>query len=162
MEEDLDTLCLIPHSSAFRVLEFASWFSRKTKSEGEQKPKWFCAILFHYGHLLFTWKTHWGLKFHFGPKWSLYRREFYFAWTHVNANNEVIKVTSNRSESFHEVVWVLLRFHVNPWSTDYIILMATYQNTKNLSKNAEIYYTQSQWANQMQCLKSKSIGREKW
>ena len=96
------------------------------------------------------------------PKWSLYRREFYFAWTHVNADNEVIKVTSNRSESFHEVVWVLLRFHVNPWSTDYIILMATYQNTKNLSKNAEIYYTQLQWANHMQCLKSKSIGREKW
>ena len=26
----------------------------------------FCATLFHSGHLLFTWKTHCGLKFHFG------------------------------------------------------------------------------------------------
>ena len=31
-----------------------------------QNKKWFCATLFHYGHLLFTWKTHCGLKFHFG------------------------------------------------------------------------------------------------
>ena len=28
--------------------------------------KWICATLFHCGHLLFTWKTHCGLKFHFG------------------------------------------------------------------------------------------------
>ena len=28
--------------------------------------KWFCTTLFHCGHLLFTWKTHCGLKFHFG------------------------------------------------------------------------------------------------
>ena len=26
--------------------------------------KWFCATLFHSGHLLFTWKTHCELKFH--------------------------------------------------------------------------------------------------
>ena len=25
----------------------------------------------------------------FGPKWNLDRSEFHFAWTHVNANNEV-------------------------------------------------------------------------
>ena len=28
--------------------------------------KWFCATLFQCGHLLFTWKTHCSLKFHFG------------------------------------------------------------------------------------------------
>ena len=28
--------------------------------------KWICATLFHCGHLLFIWKTHCGLKFHFG------------------------------------------------------------------------------------------------
>ena len=32
----------------------------------ELKLKWFCATLFHGGHLLFTWKTHCGLKFYFG------------------------------------------------------------------------------------------------
>ena len=46
--------------------------------------KWFCTTLFHCGHLLFAWKTHcvWS-------KWNLHRNEFHFAWTHVNANNEV-------------------------------------------------------------------------
>ena len=28
--------------------------------------QWFCALLFYCGHLLITWKSHWGLKFHFG------------------------------------------------------------------------------------------------
>ena len=28
--------------------------------------KWFCAALFHCGHLHFTWKTHCGLIFRFG------------------------------------------------------------------------------------------------
>ena len=27
--------------------------------------KWYCATLFHSGDLLFTWKIHCGLKFHF-------------------------------------------------------------------------------------------------
>ena len=31
------------------------------------------------------------------PKWNLHQSEFHFAWTHVNANNEV---TLHRSEIF--------------------------------------------------------------
>ena len=42
---------------------------------------------------MFTWKTHWGLKFHFG---QFNRSEictevslFHYAQSHVNADNEV-------------------------------------------------------------------------
>ena len=34
------------------------------------------------------------------PKWNLHRSEFHFAWTHVNANNEV---TLHRSEILPDV-----------------------------------------------------------
>ena len=37
-----------------------------THTRSVYELKWFCATLFHCGHLLFTWKTHCGLKFHFG------------------------------------------------------------------------------------------------
>ena len=37
-------------------------------------------------HLLFTWKTHCGLKFHFG---QIVQSEFHFAWGHVNADKEI-------------------------------------------------------------------------
>ena len=34
--------------------------------------KWFCTTLFYYSHLIFTMKTHCGLKFHF---YQIYRSE---------------------------------------------------------------------------------------
>ena len=74
----------------------------------------FCATLFHCRHLLFTWKTHQGLKFHLGQfDWSEIRTEVSFAlpevlWTLIMklAYTEVKFYPEVKSQTGFSSLWV--------------------------------------------------------
>ena len=78
---------------------------------------WFCATLFHCGHLLFTWKTHCRLKFHFG---QIERSEIYTEVSFTSPKvmwSLIIKLPYTEVKFYHEVksppVWVHFGSHIH-------------------------------------------------
>ena len=58
-------LCKFNQCKTDVALLVAFWTIAAKHMRTSLQLKWFCTILFHCGHLLITWKTHCGWKFHF-------------------------------------------------------------------------------------------------